>query len=325
MLVFSASRPAWSTTSLTRRRVVLAPALTRAEGLAYDQFVATAPSGHYSQTRAWAQVVAAGKAIEPLLFLVRYGCEVVGAGVVLRPVVGGVSLPAAWIAHGPVVAAPADLPEVLLALRQRCLQKGILRLSVMPRWADPERLEVERFLASAGFTACRRGRLARTKRLDLTALDDIKSWSAKYLEKNRQEIGRAVRAGVMVRPGRREDLRTLRRVANLSSDWDEAIGDYFSRPDAALFVSEFRGAPISAVFVTLHNGLATASAFASSGVRPFSPIVLALTEAVQWARRMGALAFEESDDCANPNAGVTYDCTYCRAEILLVGEHVRWF
>jgi hypothetical protein len=295
--------------------------LTRAEAVAYDQFVATAPSGHYSQTRAWARVAAAERSVEPLFFLVRYGREVIGTGLVLRPVLGGVPLPWARIEHGPVTAMPEDLPEVLSALRQTCLAKGIVRLSVRPNWTDPNRLIVESLLDQDGFTPNPRigGCLARAKRLDLNALNDRKSWSANNLVEIRRDIGRAAQAGVSVRPGRREDLVRLQTMTASSAAWSEAFAGYFLRPGAAMFVSEFRGSLISAVFTTLHKGLVSlVRVLSTSQPLPFSSTVLAATEAVQWARRMGAQAFEEGEASRFGFAG------YCRTEFLLVGEHVRW-
>jgi hypothetical protein len=322
MPVSSDTRPVWSIASFTRRQVVLASELTGAEARAYDQFVATAPSGHYSQTRAWARVIAAERSVEPLFFLVRYGDEVIGAGLVLRPVVGGVALPVARIEHGPVTAAPEDLPEVLAALRQSCLGKGILRLAVSPYWTDPDRLAAEAALSNAGFTPRSRadGRLARTRRLDLAMLDEKKSWSASNLIQIRQAIGAAARAGVTVRPGQHEDLVALSDLAGLSLTAAAALDEYFLRPGAAMFVSTFQDTLISAVFSIMHKGLATSiRAFTSSRALPFSPSVLAVTEAMQWARRMGARAFEEQGGSSPEFAG------YCRTEVLLVGEHVRWW
>jgi hypothetical protein len=293
--------------------------LTCAEADAYDQFVATAPSGHYSQTRAWARVAVAERSVEPLFFLVRHGSEVIGTGLALRPVLGGVPLPWARIEHGPVTAMPEDLPEVLASLRQSCLARGILRLSVRPCWTDPHRLVAETLLGGAGFVPQQRvdSCLTRVKRLDLSTLDDKKSWSASHLVEIRREIGRAAQAGATARPGRHEDLVRLQTMAGLSGAWTEAYGGYFLRPGASMFVSEFQGALVSAIFVTLHKGLATlVQVLSTARPLPFSPTVLAATEAMQWARRMGAQAFEDE--------GYSGLASYCRTEFLLVGEHVRW-
>jgi hypothetical protein len=297
--------------------VVLTAELNRSEAHAYDQFVATVPSGHYRQTRAWA-----GTAVHrPLYFLARRGAAVIGAALVQRVRLAGLALPFAQVEHGPVTAYPGDLPDVLAALRQACRGCGIVRLAVTPYWTDPHRPRVEKMLAEAGFIPHRR-LPPRTLRLDLAELDDIRSWSSRPLTQIRREIGRAARAGVTVRPGRHDDIAALAPAEGAA--FREA-GEYVLGGAGAMFVAAFEGAPIAAVFVTLHNGLATVVGGVSTPrPLPFSPSVLALTEAVQWARRVGARVFD-MDGMEDDTAGTRFDQSYCRTQTLLVRPHVRWF
>ncbi len=338
-------------TSLTDGRVarlaletVLTSELTALEARAYDQFVATAPSGNTNQTRAWARVATTGRPFTPLFFLARRGNQVVGAGLVLRSHLGILPLPAAQVERGPVTARPDDLPEVLAALRQKCLARGILRLSVMPYWTGSERAAVGPLLVDARFTDCQRfaGRHARTLRLDLATLDNENPWNLSSLSKVRQNIGRAARAGATVRPGRREDLAAFRdmQASLLALDgrkppaaaWYSALGDYFLKPGAGMFVCEFEGEVISAIFITLHNGIATYALGAASG-RPlkFSKTVLAMAEAILWARRAGAHSFDMGgipmlgDPDAKRTSIAEFKYSYARTEALLVHEHLRWF
>lgn len=299
-----------------RCEVVLAAGLDTSEARAYDRFVATAPS-HYSQTRAWA--LAQGAA--PLYFLARRGTDVIGAGVVVQSRLGGTLLPFARIEHGPVTACPEDLPEVLAALRQATRARGIVRLSVAPYWTDPYRVQVEELLAEAGFSP-RRARPSRTSRLDLSRLDDKRSWSAKHLVKIRQDIGRAARAGATVRPGRPEDVVAI-AAASADGGAAAAAANYVLGGSGAMFIAAFEGDLISAIFVTLHNGLATFVRGASAArPLPFSPSVLPMTEAVQWARRSGARAFDMD---GMEGESQNFDQPYCRTPTLLVREHRRWF
>jgi hypothetical protein len=323
---------------------ILASELTLAEARAYDQFVATAPSGHYSQTRAWARVATAGKPFAPLYFLARENHRVVGAALVLRSSPGGFPLPFAQAERGPITSDPEALPGVLAALRRCCLARGIVRLSVMPYWTGQDQAATETLLQAAGFADHQHfaGRHARTLRLDLLAFDEKKPWSTSGLSKVRQNVGRAVRAGASVRTGRREDLAAFRDMqASLlafegkkppAAAWYEAVGDYFLNPARAMFVSEFEGAVISAIFITLHNGVATYALGAATD-RPlrFSKTVLAMTEAILWAKAAGAHTFDMG---GVPMAGDTdpkrvsiaeFKHSYSRTEALLVHEHVRWF
>jgi lipid II:glycine glycyltransferase (peptidoglycan interpeptide bridge formation enzyme) len=323
---------------------VLASKLTLADGRAYDQFVATAPAGHYTQTRAWARVATAGRPFKPLYFLAHRGGMVVGAGLVLRTRFGVVPLPAAQLERGPVCAKPEDLPEVLAALRYCCLARGILRLSVMPYWTGDGRAKAETVLTAAGFADCQRfsGRHVRTLRFDLTALDAEKPWNASFLSKVRQNIGRASRAGATVRPGRREDLKVFQAMqASLLAQegkksppdtWYEALGDYFLGPGAAMFVCDFEGAPVSVIFITLHNGIATYALGATSGhLLKFPKTVLPMAEAILWARQAGAHTFDmggvpmKGDPDAKRASIAEFKHSYSHTEALLVREHMRWF
>jgi hypothetical protein len=347
MFASSDSRQAGSLAAEVRpknRPRILASELTLAETRAYDQFVATAPSGHYSQTRDWARVATAGKPFTPLYFLVRQDEQVVGAALVLRSCQGGLALPFAQVERGPVTSGAEALPGVLAALRRCCLAQGIVRLSVMPYWVGQDKAAAETLLQQAGFADRQHfaGRHARTLRLDLTALDEGNPWNASGLSKVRQNIGRASRAGASVRLGRREDIAAFRdmQASLLASEgkkppaaaWYEAVGDYFLSPGRAMFVSEFEGAVISAIFITLHNGVATYALGATTNLPlRFSKTVLAMTEAILWAKAAGAHTFDlggvpmEGDSDPKRVSIAEFKHSYSRNEVLLVHEHVRWF
>jgi len=320
----------------------LTPALSPANGVAYDQFVATAPAGHYTQTRAWASVAAAGRPFQPLFFLAQRGGAVVGAGLVLQSRLGPFRLPFAQVERGPI-ATLSDMPEVLAALRRVCLARGIVRLSVMPYRSGDEREETEKTLRNERFNDFQRaaGRHVRTLRIDLNALDAANPFGGSTLSKVRQNIGRAERAGATVRRGRREDLaayRTLNQAllaqegrSGPAAAWYEAIGDYILS-EGAMFVCEHGGKVISAILITRHGGMATYALGASSGdPLKFSKTVLPMTEAILWARAAGAHSFDlggvpmAGDAEAKRISIAEFKYSYSRTEIDLVYEHVRWF
>ena len=328
----------------TRLDGLLAAKLTPPDETAFDAFVATARSGHYTQTRAWARVATAAGSFQALHFLARRGERVAGAGVLLRTRLFGLPLAFAQLERGPVAASLEDLPEVLAALRRRCLERGIVRLSVMPYWDGEDRFKAQAILSEAGFADCQRfaGRHARTLRLDLDALDAANPWNSSGLAKVRQNIGRARRAGATARPGRREDVAAFRTMqASLLAGegrkpppqaWYDALGEYFLAPGQAMFVGEFQGAPVSVIFITLHNGVATYALGASSGQRmEFAKTVLPMTAAILWAREAGAHTFDmggipmPGDDDAKRASIAEFKHSYSRTEAQLVHEHVRWF
>ena len=325
---------------------ILTSTLSATDTFAYDQFVATVRGSHYSQTRAWAPVATAGKPFVPHFFLARREGSVVGVGLVLRTRLGGLPLPIAQVERGPVCATPQDLPDVLAVLHRCCLARGIVRLAVMPYWTDHERAVASGFLRGLGFADCQRfaGRHARTLRLDLTALASGDPFGSSGLAKMRQNIGRATRAGASARLGRREDLAAFRalQVSLLAQEgrkapasaWYEALGDYFLDESGrgAMFVCEHAGEVVSAIFVTLHGGIATYALGATSG-QPlrFSKTVLPMSEAILWARDAGARTFDMGGipmpgDPDSKRASIAeFKHSYSRTAVSLVHEHVRWF
>jgi lipid II:glycine glycyltransferase (peptidoglycan interpeptide bridge formation enzyme) len=100
---------------------------------------------------------------------------------------------------------------------------------------------------------------------------------------------------------------------------------------AAMFVCDFEGTPVSAIFVTLHNGIATYALGASSGrALKVSKTVLPMTEAILWARQAGAHTFDmggipmAGDHDSKRSSIAEFKHSYTRSEAHLVHEHVRW-
>jgi hypothetical protein len=318
-----------------------------AEREAYDNFVATARGGHYSQTRAWAKVLVAAKPFAPSYFLAQRNGRVIGAGLLLRTKIGGfLNLPVAQMERGPVCNDPEDFPFILQALRAHCIRRGILRLSVMPYWTDDAKPRVEEILRSNGFTDRQtfNGRHARTLRLDLTALDVVEPFAAASLAKVRQAIRRAERAEASARLGGREDLPAFRQLheelLRLGGKpmppvgWYDALADYFVAGEdrGAMFVCEHGGRAISAIFVACHGGVATYIMGASSGeALRFPKMVLPLAAAIVWAKRKGAAVFDfggipmVGDLDAKRASIAEFKYSFSHDEIALVHEHVRWF
>lgn len=321
------------------------PDVLTADGEVYDNFIATARGTHYSQTRAWARVLVTAKPFIPSYFLARRDGRVVGAGLLLRTQIGGfLNLPVAQMERGPVCADLRDLPFVLHALRAHCSRHGILRLSVMPYWTDDAKPRVEEILRSHGFADRQvfNGRHARTLRLDLTALDAREPFATASLAKVRREIRRAERAGACTRLGGRDDLPAFRQMheelLRLSGkpvppiEWYDALARYFTGGRGAMFVCEYGGRVVSAIFVTCHNGVATYMMGASSGEASRLPkMVLPMAEAIVWAKRNGAATFDfggtpmVGDQDAKRASIAEFKYSFSHDETALVHEHVRWF
>lgn len=316
-----------------------------ADGEVYDNFVATARGGHYSQTRAWAEVLVAAKPFAPFYFLARRDGRVIGAGLLLRTQIGGfLNMPVAQMERGPVCAHPEDLPFVLQALRVHCVRHGILRLSVMPYWTGGDKLRVEEILRSQGFVDRQsfNGRHARTLRLDLSALDAREPFAGASLAKVRREMRRAERAGASTRLGGRRDLPAFREMheALLRSGgrsmppigWYDALAGYFTAGRGAMFVCEHGGRTVSAIFVACHGGVATYIIGASSGeALRFPKMILPMAQAIVWAKQKGADSFDfggipmVGDHDVKRASIAEFKYSFSHDEVSLAHEHVRWF
>lgn len=315
--------------------------LSPADGEAYDEFVAVARGGHYSQTRRWAKPATTGRPFVARYFLARRQGRVVGAALILKTrVLNAVTLPFVQTERGPVVDDPEVLPEVLDSLVYQARSHGILRLSVMPYWAGEDKSQVERMLRRARFADAQsfHGRHARTLRLDLSGLsaDDLFAGSA--LSQVRQNVRRAQRAGAVVRPGQKCDMDAVRAMhkqllhasRHPGAAWYEALAEYF-QSCGAMFVCEHQGEVISAIFVARHGELATyALGFSSADDVRFPKMILPLASAIAWAKENGVKCFDlggiplEHDADVKRASIAEFKRSFSRAEISLVREHAHW-
>jgi len=320
--------------------------LSATDGEAYDSFVATARGGHYSQTRSWTKIATAARPFVARYFLARRDGHVVGAALVLRTQVLGVALPFAQVERGPVCDDQEHLPDVLEALVGQTRRHGILRLSVMPYWAEDAKARIEQLLKERGFADVQSytGSHVRALRLDLSSLSADDPFAGSEFVKLRKELRRAERAGATSRRGRTEDIDKFRGMLEqrLRSEgrrapptlYYDALKDHFLSPESqrAMFVGEYEGDAVSAIFVTRHGPLAAYVAGASSARElSFSKMVQPMSSAVLWAKGQGSAAFDfggmpmQGDTDPKRNSIALFKRSFSRIEIALVHEHVRWF
>lgn len=319
--------------------------LSPQDAAAYDAFVPAARGGHYSQTRDWAKVIAAGKRFDPVYFLARRSREVVGAALLLRTRLA-LPLPFVLSERGPVCGDPDDLPDVLLALRRQARRHGVLRLSVMPYWMDGNKALVEDMLQRQGFIDRQSfaGRHARTLRLALDRLDANDPFASAALAKARREARRAERAGGSARTGTAADMAAFRRLHEdllraegkplPAAGWYDALAEYFlaGANRGAMFVCELASRIVSAIFITCHGGIATYILGASSGeALRFPKMILPMAMATVWAKQNGAAVFDFGgipmigDPDAKRASIADFKYSFSHEDVALVHEHVRWF
>jgi len=321
--------------------------LSAADAEAYDSFVATARGGHYSQARSWAKVATAAKPAVARYFLARRDGCVVGAALILRTqALGAVALPFAQVERGPVCDDPEHMPDVLEALLDQAHRHGILRLSVMPYWADDTKQRIELALKDRRFSDVQSnaGSHVRALRLDLSSISADAPFSGTEFTKLRKELRRSERAGATSRRGGEEDLDKFRGMLEqrLRSEgrhtptkaYYDALKDYFLSRDnqRAMFVGEIDGEAVSAIFVTRHGPVAAYAAGVSSARElSFSKMIQPMSTAVLWAKEQGNTAFDFGGmpmpgDTDPKRASIAlFKRSFSRTEIALVHEHARWF
>jgi lipid II:glycine glycyltransferase (peptidoglycan interpeptide bridge formation enzyme) len=332
---------------MVRLDTVWSSELSATDGQAYDSFVATALGGHFSQTRSWAKVATASKPFVARYFLARRDGRVVGAALILRTqILGAVALPFVKIERGPVCDDPDDMPDLLESLLGQSRRHGILRLSVMPYWAGEAKPRIEQLLKERGFADVQSftGSHVRALRLDLSTFSADDPFAGSEFTKLRKELRRSERAGATSRRGTEEDVEKFRGMLEqrLRSEgkrtptklYYDALKDYFLSREGqrAMFVGEYEGDAVSAIFVTRHGSIAAFAAGASSARElSFSKMVQPMSSAVLWAKEQGSATFDfggmpmQGDTDPKRNSIALFKRSFSRTEIALVHEHVRWF
>jgi hypothetical protein len=323
------------------------PALERlggSEAAAFDEFVLASPAGHPSQTRAWASVACAAAHVATAFAVVRAAGRIAGAAMVLRPSLAGVRLPWASIERGPVVERPEDAGAVTRAIAGAARGRGVVRLRVMPYWADDEALRAEQSLRSVGFRDVQRpdGAHACTLRVAIGGKPDAELFAGKSKEQVRWRAKQADKAGARARPGTRADWARLREMhgammtaqgkRDRSRAWWAAV-ERFAADGArgAMFACDYGGRVVAACVVLRHGPRAIYAWGASVPDRlPFSKAVPSLVAAIRWARDVGCATFDlggiplEGDRDPKRNAIATFKHDFDKRRVHLVREHAAW-
>jgi peptidoglycan pentaglycine glycine transferase (the first glycine) len=325
--------------------VVWAKSLSAADGDDYDRFVRESAAGHYAQTRAWARVAHATRPSVLRWFLAREAGRVMGAALVVRTALGPFPLPVATVDRGPVVRAPGDLARVTAALVHAARADGVLRLAVMPYWADHAADEATRALEALGFRDVQRpdGAHAETLRIHLATTTD-EALVGPGRERLRRRVAQAERAGARARRGTRTDfeehrrqtsrmMRAQRRSTRGASHYDALWEDMLEGGSrGALFVCEHEGRIVATVVALRHGDFAVYAQGATT-LEPskISKSVPPLLAAIRWAREEGCRVFDlggipttdDTDDKRRRIAHVKLD--FANAPVRLVREHARLF
>ena len=316
------------------------------EHAAYDRFVDDCTSGAYAQASSYAALATAGRAFSPRYFIARDGDEIIGTALVLRargPL--GVPLPAAVVERGPVCEL-SRLEQVLNALHVEARKHGILRLSVMPYFADDDAKRAEAILATCGFRVDHAFSSAHAKTLRVALADKAKGaiFAGKDGAAVRQKANGAERAGATTRQGGSKDVDALaalyatmmedQRRPGKANEYFDALRIHLEKEPkrAALFLTEHKGDVVSAAFITRHGVVATyVMGASSSDERGFTKAAPTFVAAAEWAREEGCAVFDlggipmDGDTDAKRLSIASFKAKFAKTPVTLVREHARFF
>ena len=175
-------------------------------GVAWDAFVAAAPTGHLMQSRAWASV-RSDTGWTPLFLRLEDGTGIQAAALLLCRRLPGTKISLLYMPRGPVLDwSQADQVEQLTrALQQVACEQGAFLVQADPAVPE-ERLEVHEALTRMGFRRVEKQGLfrilqpAHVMRIPMERYGGPDGLLAALPHKTRYNIGLAERKGVVVIP-----------------------------------------------------------------------------------------------------------------------------
>lgn len=266
----------------------------------WDAFLAAASGGNYQQSSLWAQIKTVSR-FQAIRIVIRDDGDIVGgAQVLIRrfSLIGGYG----YVAMGPLVASaePQLVKTVVDAIDEVARKQRIHYLVVQPPWRAEAVTDCFR---DRGFFATSRDVAPpATLLIDLTeTLDEI---LGQMTSRTRQNIRVAERKGVVVREGTERDIPTVHRLLlatgkrhNFSSPpeayYRELWQNLAPRGFLKLFLAEFAGEAVTALFVISFGDTAVAWRFGWSGRNGgFHPNELIEWAAMKWAKANGYSYFD---------------------------------
>jgi peptidoglycan pentaglycine glycine transferase (the first glycine) len=281
----------------------------------WNDFVASAPSGHICQTYEWPEHVSAEARQGSLRVGVLDGERLMAAMVLVRSTSGGIKAPFYYAPCGPVCAEPRSpaLPELLTFARREAALRGAFMLRIEPDACGDAAGEWLGALKALGLRRTRHSLYPRSAWVtDLRPSEDEllagmrKAW--RYGIRAGMRRGLEVRLGsgggdldafyrLLLETGRRAGFfvypRELYRGMLRHYSDECAARDGTAR--MALFLAECQGRPIAAATVAVHGKRAWYMHGASSGRlddRRLDASRPLLWECIRWARQQGAEEFD---------------------------------
>lgn len=308
----------------------------------WDQYLAGMPDGHFYQTSMWAEVRKLD-GWQPLIVAVTLDDEVIGGFQILtrfKSYIGRIGL----VLKGPVVNSkdPAVIRFVIQTLKSVAKSGRIKALIVQPPDRD---VDMPDLLLKSGFSPSHLEHAVKNNTVVIDLRRDEESLFMSLKKKKRQNIRTAMRSGLIVREGEKEDLgvffsfmletckRQQVKPSPSSLEFLNRVWDLFSPTgNIRLFVTKYGDEVVSCLIVLPFGDTAHLWKFGWSGAHPrLFPNEITYWEIFKWARAngysyadMGAVGKGLADAVWNGYALAEVDLkTYSRFKLSLGGEVIR--
>lgn len=281
----------------------------------WNEFVASAPSGHICQTYEWPEHVSTVARQGSLrIGVLDEGC-LVAAMVLVRGRTGSIRAPFYYAPCGPVCADPRSpaLPLLLAFARREAAARHAFMIRVEPNVSGEAADQWMRTLNKLGLRRTSHSLYPRSSWVtDLRQSDEElltgmhKTW--RYGIRAASRRGLSVRRGtseadldafyrMLVETGRRANFFVYPRdlYRDMLSEYSEARAARDGTAQMELFLVEYQGVPVAAATVAVHGTRAWYMHGASASLpdyRRLDAVRPLLWECIQWARRHGAEEFD---------------------------------
>ena len=234
--------------------------IDKSEQTRFNAFLAKDPKGHVLQSWEWGEIKS-HTGWKPWRLVVEGNKEIVAVATILERKIPVIGTPIFYVSRGPIVDwKNVELLDFMLAeIRKLAKTRGAISLKVDPDIPSSEK-ELEQYLISRGFRSAESGKGFEgvqpkyVFRLDISP--DEETLLANMQQKTRYNIRLAVKKGVKVRRGTREDLPEFYRVLTETTERDRFLVRAYSYFEdlydslvpvgmGELFIAEYEGEIIS--------------------------------------------------------------------------------
>lgn len=283
--------------------------LTEEEKVIFNSFICTHPKGHALQLWEWGDIKGRTGWKPWRLLLETENGEVIAAATILERKLPLIGTPIFYCPRGPVVDMndKEKLTAVLNAIKELAKKRKAILLKIDPDIPSSDQT-LYTLLTAAGFNKMDKGKNFEgvqpkfVFRLDISPEEE--TLLANMNQKTRYNIRLAVKKGVVIRVGTRDDLMEFYRVLKETTERDNFLVRSYSYFEdlydtlvpsgfGQLFIAEFEGKIIAGTMAFITGDKAWYIYGASSNsYRNVMPNYLIQWEMIRWAKANGCSMYD---------------------------------